>query len=228
MADESIEYVSALGIDLMMDVMHFGTPRWLKQAVGDPEFPESLERFATAMVERYRGRIKTWCPCNEPLVCALFSGDFGFWPPHSRKWHGYMPVLSRIVQGVSRGIRAIRRVMPEATVLLCDAAEHYKTRNKELQLEVDRRNARRFVVMDLLTGRVDKHHPLYPWLRGYGMSEVDLDWFRTHPQAPDVLGLDYYPHSDWQLDTHNGAVRQRRADNPLGFYGVAKQYYDRY
>ena len=51
--------------------------------------------------------------------------------------------------------------------------------------------------MDLLTGRVDKHHPLYPWLKGYGLSEVDLDWFRTHPQAPDVLGLDYYPHSDW-------------------------------
>ena len=27
----------------MLDVMHFGTPLWLKQAVGDPEFPEALE-----------------------------------------------------------------------------------------------------------------------------------------------------------------------------------------
>ena len=72
-----------------------------------------LERFADAMVTRYRGDIKTWCPFNEPLVSALFSGDFGFWPPHSRKWRGYMPVLSRIVQAVSRGIRAIRRAMPE-------------------------------------------------------------------------------------------------------------------
>jgi len=31
-------------------VMHFGTPLWLKQAVGDPEFPEALERFATQLV----------------------------------------------------------------------------------------------------------------------------------------------------------------------------------
>ena len=38
------------------------------------------------------------------------------------------------------------------------------------------------------------------------MSELDLDWFRTNPQSPDVLGLDYYPHSDWQLDQ-----RRRRA-----------------
>src|ERR1700759_267230 len=93
----------------LLDVMHFGTPLWLKQAVGDPEFPESLERFTEALVTRYRGQVSTWCPFNEPLVSALFSGDFGFWPPHSRKWHGYMPVLSRIVQAVSRGIRSISR-----------------------------------------------------------------------------------------------------------------------
>src|SRR4029077_14349781 len=146
-----------LGINLMLDVMHFGTPLWLKQAVGDPEFPESLERFTEALVSRYGSVVQTWCPFNEPLVSALFSGDFGFWPPHSRKWRGYMPVLTRIVQGVSRGIRAIRRTMPEATVLLCDAAENYKSRNAELATEVKRRNLRRFLVMDLLTGRVDRY-----------------------------------------------------------------------
>jgi beta-glucosidase/6-phospho-beta-glucosidase/beta-galactosidase len=228
MADERIGYAKEVGIELLMDVMHFGTPRWLKQAVGDPLFPESLERFAGAMVERYRGMVSTWCPFNEPLVSALFSGDFGFWPPHSRKWRGYMPVLSRIVQGVSRGIAAIRKAQPEATVLLCDAAENYKTRVESLKGEVARRNLRRFLVMDLLTGRVDQYHPLYPWLAAYGMTELDLAWFRANPQVPDVLGLDYYPHSDWQLDMHGGAVRQARAQNPVGFYGVGNAYYNRY
>ena len=97
-ADERMAEFDKLGIKLMLDVMHFGTPTWLKQAVGDPEFPEALERFTEALVSRYREQVKIWCPFNEPLVCALFSGDFGFWPPHSRKWRGYMPVLSRIVQ----------------------------------------------------------------------------------------------------------------------------------
>src|SRR5438128_12689542 len=36
-ADERIEECDRLGITLLMDVMHFGTPLWLKQAVGDPE-----------------------------------------------------------------------------------------------------------------------------------------------------------------------------------------------
>ena len=82
-ADERIDECNRLGITLLLDVMHFGTPLWLKQAVGDPEFPEALERFTTAMVTRYRDRIHNWCPFNEPLVSALFSGDFGFWPPHA-------------------------------------------------------------------------------------------------------------------------------------------------
>jgi beta-glucosidase/6-phospho-beta-glucosidase/beta-galactosidase len=227
-ADERIAEFERLGIEPMMDVMHFGTPLWLKQAVGDPEFPEALEQFTTALVGRYSRSIRTWCPFNEPLVSALFSGDFGFWPPHSRKWRGYMPVLSRIVQAVSRGIRAIRRAMPEANVLLCDAAESYKTRTPELQAEVQRRNLRRFLVMDLLLGRVDKHHLLFSWLTSYGFSELDLEWFRQNPQAPDILGLDYYPHSDWSLDKVGGAIRQRRADSPVGLYGVAGAYWKRY
>ena len=197
MADERVAYAGELGIDLYMDVMHFGTPIWLKQAAGDPEFPEALERITTAMVERYRTQIHTWCPCNEPLVLALFSGDFGFWPPHSRKWKGYMPVLTRIVQAVSRSIRAIRRTDPQATILHCDNVENYKTRDPSLQIEVRRRNLRRFLAMDMLTGRLDRNHPLFPWVTAYGMSELDLDWFRANPQRPDVLGLDYYPHSEW-------------------------------
>jgi beta-glucosidase/6-phospho-beta-glucosidase/beta-galactosidase len=226
--DERVAECDKLGINLMLDVMHFGTPLWLKQAVGDPEFPEALEGFAEAIVSRYSGSVKTWCPFNEPLVSALFSGDFGFWPPHQRKWRGYMPVLSRIVQGVSRGIRAIRRVMPEATVLLCDAAENYKTRVESLKTEVKRRNMRRFLVMDLLLGRVDQYHPLFSWVNSYGLSDLDLDWFKNNPQSPDILGLDYYPHSDWQLDMPGCHVRQRRADNPVGLYGVAQAYYQRY
>src|SRR5439155_13371177 len=78
-ADQRLEEFARLGITPILDVMHFGTPLWLKQAVGDPLFPESLERFTRAIVGRYRSSVTSWCPFNEPLVSALFSGDFGFW-----------------------------------------------------------------------------------------------------------------------------------------------------
>ena len=229
LADERISHALKQGLSLIMDVMHFGTPLWLSQAVGDPEFPEALERLTEAMVSRYRGVISTWCPLNEPLVTALFSGDFGFWPPHSRKWRGYFPVLARVGMAVSRSIRAIRAAQPEAIVLLCDAADHYRTRDETLQEEVKLRNLRRFLLLDLIGGRVDSKHPLFDWVCAYGMTELDLQWFRTHPQTPDVIGLDYYSHSDWQLERDaRDAIRQRRADKPAGLYGVANDYFNRY
>jgi len=52
-ADERLAEMKRLEIEPIMDVMHFGTPLWLKQAVGDPEFPEALERFTTK-----------WCPAT--------------------------------------------------------------------------------------------------------------------------------------------------------------------
>ncbi|HWE02549.1 MAG TPA: family 1 glycosylhydrolase [Tepidisphaeraceae bacterium] len=227
-ADERVQAAHEMGLDLYMDVMHFGTPVWLRQAAGDPEFPEALERFAGELVNRYRSTIHNWCPCNEPLVLSLFSGDFGFWPPHARKWKGYMPVLSRVMQGTSRAIRAIRRADPRANVILCDNVENYKSRVEDLQVEVRRRNLRRYLAMDLLLGRVDRGHPLFNWVTGYGMSEIDLDWFSTHPQRPDILGIDYYPNSEWQLDKVGDSIHQRRSETPLGLYGIAKAYYDRY
>jgi glycosyltransferase involved in cell wall biosynthesis len=139
-----------------------------------------------------------------------------------------MPVLSRVIQATSRSIRAIRRVDPRATVIVCDHVENYKSRNADLQEEVARRNARRFLGMDLLLGTVDRVHPLFGWLTRYGMSELDLDWFGTHPQTPDILGIDYYPNSEWQLHQSPHGVQQRRSESPVGLYGIAATYYQRY
>jgi beta-glucosidase/6-phospho-beta-glucosidase/beta-galactosidase len=227
-ADARLALCHELGIAPMLDVMHFGTPRWLPQAVGDPRFPECLERLTAAMAERYRGVVSTWCPCNEPLVTSLFSGDFGFWPPHSRRWRGYMPVLARVAIATSRAIAAIRSAAPEASVLLCDAADAFQSRDASLAEEVRFRNLRRFLLLDLLTGAVDGEHPLHRWLDDYGFSELDLTWLRTHPQAPDVIGLDYYPHSDWELERGSHGITQRRASAPLGLYRVARDFHRRY
>ncbi|MGF1634527.1 MAG: family 1 glycosylhydrolase [Phycisphaerae bacterium] len=228
MADERLDAMADLGLEPVMDVMHFGTPLWLKQAVGDVEFPEALEEMTYAMATRYADRVKHWCPVNEPLVCALFAGDFGFWPPHRRKWRGYMPVLQKMAVATSRAIRAVRQAAPCANVIVCDAAEKYQTKFDTLADEVAMRNLRRFVLLDLITGRVDRHHPLFDWLTAYGFGELEIEWLAANPQRPDVLGLDYYPHGDWQLDHDHGRTRQRRADVPAGLAGIARDYHDRY
>ncbi len=101
-------------------------------------------------------------------------------------------LASRIVQAVSRSIAAIRKAQPEASVLLCDAFENFQTSSPSLQAEVEMRNLRRFIVHDLLAGRVDHQHPLHHWLTSFGFSELDLAFLNAHPQMPDIVGIDYY------------------------------------
>ncbi|MFN7141572.1 MAG: beta-galactosidase, partial [Limisphaerales bacterium] len=107
-ADERIHYARELGLNLVVDLVHFGTPTWLADSFGDVEFPLALERFSRAFGKRYSGIVRSVCPINEPLITALYSGDIGLWPPYGRGLPNYVHLLSNISQGLCRSIRALR------------------------------------------------------------------------------------------------------------------------
>jgi hypothetical protein len=77
--------------------------------------------------------------------------------------------------------------------------------------------------MDLVLGRVNQRHPLRRWLLDNGFSTFDLDWFRTHHTTIDVIGLDYYDHTEVEIYTSDeGHYRQRINPNPIGLYRAAQ------
>jgi dTDP-4-dehydrorhamnose reductase len=61
-------------------------------------------------------------------------------------------------------------------------------------------NERRWLSLDLLTGRVDATHPLRSYLRQAGVVDHDLEWFRATAFDPLLIGLNYYVTSDRFLD----------------------------
>jgi len=52
---------------------------------------------------------------------------------------------------------------------------------------------RRFLSLDLISGRVDDSSPLRGWLGRHGVTDADLQWFRDNAVTPDVVGVNYYP-----------------------------------
>ena len=82
----------------------------------------------------------------------------------------------------------------------------------------------RFCVLDLILGRVDRDHPLHGFLARFGMGERDIAWFKEHPARVDVLGLDYYSHSEIAWTKHGRATTHPVA----GFASVALDYAERY
>ena len=238
-ADERINYARELGINLIIDLVHFGTPTWLPDAFGDVEFPAALERFSREFGKRYSGVVRSVCPVNEPLITALFSGDVGLWPPHGRGLMSYMAILSRTSQAICRSVRALRETMSSVEIVLCDALEFASAVEncetcenldliKRIQDDVVLRNGRRHIVIDLITGRIDREHPLKPWLEKNGFAAADLNWFLRNAIEIDVLGLDYYCHSEMELYPCGDHHRQRVPERLAGLHKTVRDYWDRY
>jgi hypothetical protein len=112
-----------------------------------------------------------------------------------------------------------------------DTAEHHRSKDKTSQQWVEFVNERRFLMLDLVLGRVRASHPLHAYLKHNGASDDALHWFQDHPETIDLLGLDYYLHSEMEWFWSN---EQQRTDihpyneQPRGFAAIAEDYVDRY
>lgn len=252
--DEYLDFaVGELGLIPILDVCHFGTPLWIREQFGDPEFPAAMEDWAAALAARYGGRIKYWCPVNEPYITALFAGDFGFWPPYWRHQEGFVRMIANITRGQVLAHRAIKDLRPDAVIVHVDTVERATTDDERLFEDMEIRNLRRFVVTDLMSGRIGPRHPLTGWLSKRGLTEADMDWFARRAVLPDILGLDYYPQAEVRLFMRPGpdgidvagqedplqagaidklfdADHRSRVPEvwPTGLYQIAREYYDRY
>ncbi len=238
--DERLDLFERLNITPLLDLTHFGVPTWLPDAFADADFPAALERFARAFGERYTSRVKIVCPINEPLITSLFCGDIGLWPPYGRGLNNYMTVLSRVAQAFCRATRALRATIPGVEILVSDSLEVAATfedsdettspfLKESLRSDVARRMHRRHIVTDLILGRVNAQHPLLPWLQKHGLSDFDVHWFQRNAQTLDLIGLDYYEHTEVELyTTPEGYYRQRELRPPMGLYHAAQDYWNKY
>ena len=85
---------------------------------------------------------------------------------------------------------------------------------------VEELDERRWLTFDLLCGRVDRHHPMFHYMRAEAIPERDILWFMDHPCKPDVVGINYYPTSDRYLDHDMSAYSANRRSSEGPFVDV--------
>ena len=192
-ADRPLERLLGLGIAPVVDLVHYGVPAWIEGAYLHPDYPEYVAEFASRVAERYRGRIHTYTPLNEPRVTAWYCGRIGWWPPFGRSWRGFVQVMLGVCRGVVRTVEALRAVDPRIVDVHVDATDLYEAVSAELAAEAARRQEHGFLALDLVSGRVGPEHPLFEWLLGNGATAEDLGWFEARALRPDLIGLNLYP-----------------------------------
>lgn len=196
-ADERLGRLRELGIRPIVGLVHHGSgPRGT--SLVDPAFEDGLARFARAVAERYPW-VEDYTPVNEPLTTARFSGLYGHWYPHGQDEACFARALLVQCRAIGAAMRAIRQVTPQARLIQTeDLGRTFST--PTLAYQAEHENQRRLLSLDLLTGRVDRDHPLTGYLLWGGVTRAELEALCEAPCPPDVIGINYYITSDRFLD----------------------------
>jgi beta-glucosidase len=192
--DQVVPYiVQTLGIQPIVDLMHYGCPLWLEREFINPAYADRVAEYAGAFAERYGGLVRYYTPLNEPRVNAHFSGSSGVWPPHLRGQRGYVRIMMAIARGMSQTVAAVRSAQRDAVIVHVEAGSHIVAEDRALEPEVARRLEHRFLAAELQLGRVRETHPMWQWLVERGAQTADLEWLVAHPEPIDVDGVNFYP-----------------------------------
>jgi dTDP-4-dehydrorhamnose reductase len=204
-ADARMARMRTLAIEPIVGLVHHGSGP-MSTSLLDPEWPESLARFAGDVARRYPD-VDAWTPVNEPLTTARFSALYGHWYPHAADDQAFVRALLNELRGTVLAMRAVRAVNPHARLIQTEDLGFTRS-TPTLQYQADFENERRWLTFDLLCGRVGCDHPLAGYLHWAGAADAELGWFRDNALPPDILGLNYYVLSERFLDdAHPDAAR---------------------
>jgi dTDP-4-dehydrorhamnose reductase len=195
--DGQLSSIRKHNIDVIAGLLHHGSgPSYTHML--DPHFPLHLARYARAVAEKFPW-IEYYTPVNEPLTTSRFSGLYGLWYPHLKDPKAFMQMLLNELKGTVLAMKAIRDVNPNAKLVQTeDLGKTYST--AKLKYQADFENERRWLTYDLLCGRVDRHHSLWPYFKYIGLDEKEILFFRDHPCLPDYFGFNHYITSERYLD----------------------------
>lgn len=236
--DERLAEIGRLGMAPILGLLHHGSGPAYTSLTAE-NFVDLFTAFAAAAAQRYP-HVQHWTPINEPLTTARFSALYGLWYPHARDERLFWLALLNQVDATRAAMKVIRAEIPGACLVQTEDLGHcYST--DTLAAWAEHYNQRRWASWDLLTGRLDRAHPLWSRIAAWGFADR-LDAIAGDPCPPDIIGINYYPTSDRflydRLDAYAApppdigfhdlpAVRVLDPPGP-GLAGVLRQAWERY
>lgn len=211
--DADLRFLREAGIRPIAGLVHHGSgPLWTR--ILDPEFPRHLAMHARAVAERYPW-IEMFTPVNEPLTTARISGLYGLWYPHGTDEGTFFRLTVAQCLAIAAAMNAIRGGNPKAKLVQTeDFGRIFATPTLSYQAHYE--NERRWLALDLLTGRVHHGHPFFERLLEHGVERSLLDQLHAEPCSPDIIGIDHYLTSDRILDDR----LELYPEEPVGGNGI--------
>jgi hypothetical protein len=242
LVEKVLKRCDELGIEVMIDLLHFGLPEWLHGEGTEETFFQNNAfpiEFATYVghFARTFPQIKYFTIINEPFITASFSTKLGLWNEgHRTAWDQdqlFMKAVKNIVRAAILGREEIERVWQAEQrsghpvfvqnesfemVIVEDDAGHRVP-------EANAFNVRRFAALDLIFGFRDP--VMKEYMLRHGFSEIDYEWCMEHGTFENhVLGIDHYPTAVHRYGKEISV--DETPDAPSKLYDIVKVYWDRY
>ncbi|MHB0854136.1 MAG: family 1 glycosylhydrolase [Rectinema subterraneum] len=199
--DEVFNFFQSTQLSPIVDFVHYGTPAWLEGSFVNPDYPEYVAEYIERVFERYGSIIKAATPCNEPFTVAEWSSRIDDWPPAIPGDSGFIAVMIGIAKGVAKASRIFQSYGVESIHVEVAGGAIPETPDVEELAAFE--NARQLLYWDLLSGKVNEFHILFPWLIQNGVTEKIIHEISEAQACIDVIGINYYPQWSYKKYSHS-------------------------
>ncbi len=242
LVDKILAKCKELGIEVIIDLLHFGLPEWLHEEKADQPFfqndafPIEFAVYAGHFARTYP-HIRFYTLVNEPFVTANFSTKLGIWNEGHRTAWDEDKIFMNAIKNIARAA-----VLAKEEIDKVWQAENRKdypvyVQNESFEVAIDEDaaghrvaeanafNMRRFAALDLIFGH--REETVKQYMHQHAFSDLDYEWFMEHGNTENtILGIDHYPTC-----VHRYGHVTTVDEDPLApykLYDLAKVYWDRY
>jgi beta-glucosidase/6-phospho-beta-glucosidase/beta-galactosidase len=211
--------------------MHYGCPFWLKREFANRDYPKFVARYAAEFARRYKDLIQFYTPLNEPIINSLMCGLRGLWAPYLHGEKGYLKVMTQLARGIVRTVNAIKEIDSDAIFVHVEATGLTRAIQEDLQSLAVEETHRGYLCYDLITGRIKRDHPLFPWLLRNGITPENLLEFTNNPIKLDIIGMNFYPQWSTKqiyMDKRGRIMFRDVEPDGDGLVELIEDYYNRY
>ncbi len=212
--DQVIPYlVEELKVDLIADLMHYGTPQWMEGSLIHPDYPQYVEAYTAALIDRYGSLLKMATPFNEPHTAAEFAGRRGEWPPYLSGDGGYLEVYKNIMKGTLRQTALLQE--KGITCIQVECSGGSLTKDPALEERAALETTVQSMFFDFLNGDLSPLEPFFPLFRKSGFTDKDFTYFAENGTGIDVMGVNFYPQFSFQNILQNKEGELERTTHDL-------------
>ncbi len=223
--DEVLGFMRDEGLTPVVDLVHHTSyPKWL-EGFQDPRFHDSYLAYCEAFARRYPW-VDFYTLFNEPFATLFLCGQEAVWPPYGSSLEELVGLFRNVLPALTEASRLFRSLLPHSKHVYVDTCEGHSALDATGESYNEMANDRRFFVLDIVSGarELTRERPFVEAIVEAGGEDL----LEIEPGHIDILGLDYYAHSEWAFYDDGSPKGLSPSPQPRGLGSLITEYHQLY